>query len=1216
MGNKNLINQFTNKYNLSKTLKFRLIPVGETLENILNSTSSVLEEDKTRSNDYKELKKIVDKYHIYHIDKSLQSFKLTELDEYYKLYKLNSKSEADKKQMIKIEENFRKNIAKQINSASLFNKDILTLILENNPDKDDELVVKKFNKFSTYLTGFHENRKNIYTGEKKSTAVSYRIVHDNLPKFIENIKVYNKIKDIVDLSSIEIEKFKIPTNLSLDEIFTIEYFNFALNQSGITKYNDVINGFTLENSPKIQGLNEKINLHCQKNNIKLPRFKSLYKQILSDKTTSSFIIEKFEDSKSVYTAIKDFYDSKKDAFLNMSTVLCDLNSYNTEKIYIKNDTTLTRLSKNVFNDWSLIRNCIYDEYDILQKKPKFDEKYIKTRESNIEKIESYSLSDIISYANSKYIDETTENKGNQKITTYFKNTYEELIKLLDIYYEDINFDNTDKINLKSNEDEVQKIKMFLDTSKALYDLCATFKGSGKEASKDLSFYDTLDAIFVKLDELIPLYNKIRNFVTQKPYSVDKIKLNFSNPTFLNGFDINKETANTSIILKDEKNYYLAIMDKKHNKSFVKYPYSDDEQYFEKMNYKLFPDPKKMLPKVCLSKKGLETYCPSQEIIENYKNETHKKGNTFNLEDCHNLIDYFKDCLYKNKDYSVFKFKFSPTKEYADTSYFYKEVKDQGYNVNFSKVSKTYIDTLVKEGKLYLFKLYNKDFSEHSKGTPNLHTMYFKALFDEANLKNVVYALNGGAEMFYRPKSLKPSKPTHPKNQPIDKKNSSSNEKSLFTYDLWKDKRFTEDQFFLHLPITLNFKSEGITKLNDRVLEKLKEKGSSYIIGIDRGERHLLYISLINPNGEIEKQFSLNSIVNEYNGQKCKPVNYHDKLKTIEDRRTQERKNWNSIENIKELKEGYISQVVHIICKLVDEYDAIIVMEDLNSGFKRSRVNVEKSVYQKFEKMLIDKLNYYVNKSKSPDELGGLYSAYQLTNKFESFSKMTRQNGIIFFIPPWNTSKIDPKTGFVDLLHPKYESIEKTKALIDNMDDIKFNNSMFEFYIDYNKFKGGNTSYKNKWIVCTNGERISTTKNKENGKWESKSLDITEEFIKLFKKNNIDYSKNLKKQILEQTTKEFFKSFIYYLKLTLQMRNSISNSTVDYLISPVKANDGEFFDSRNNNISLPIDADANGAYHIAKKGMWIVDKLKDVDVKELKISITNKEWLEYIQKENL
>ena len=76
----------------------------------------------------------------------------------------------------------------------------------------------------------------------------------------------------------------------------------------------------------------------------------------------------------------------------------------------------------------------------------------------------------------------------------------------------------------------------------------------------------------------------------------------------------------------------------------------------------------------------------------------------------------------------------------------------------------------------------------------------------------------------------------------------------------------------------------------------------------------------------------------------------------------------------------------------------------------------------------------------------------------------RQNGIIFYVPAWNTSKIDPITGFVDLIKPKYTSVTEAKALIERFDDLRFNakETIFEMDIDYSKFSRGITDYKKKW----------------------------------------------------------------------------------------------------------------------------------------------------------
>ena len=58
----------------------------------------------------------------------------------------------------------------------------------------------KFNQFTTYLNGFHENRKNIYSDKEQTTAVAHRIIHENLPKFFSNINIYQQItKNAPDL---------------------------------------------------------------------------------------------------------------------------------------------------------------------------------------------------------------------------------------------------------------------------------------------------------------------------------------------------------------------------------------------------------------------------------------------------------------------------------------------------------------------------------------------------------------------------------------------------------------------------------------------------------------------------------------------------------------------------------------------------------------------------------------------------------------------------------------------------------------------------------------------------------------------------------------------------------------------------------------------------------------------------------------------------------
>ena len=439
--------------------------------------------------------------------------------------------------------------------------------------------------------------------------------------------------------------------------------------------------------------------------------------------------------------------------------------------------------------------------------------------------------------------------------------------------------------------------------------------------------------------------------------------------------------------------------------------------------------------------------------------------------------------------------------------------------------------------------------------------------------------------------------------------------STFNYDLIKDKRYTVDKFQLHVPITMNFKSTGNDNINQSVNEYIQQSDDLHIIGIDRGERHLLYLTVIDMKGQIKEQYSLNEIINIHNDNEYR-TDYHDLLSKREEVRMKARQSWQTIENIKELKEGYLSQVIHKISELMVKYNAIVVLEDLNMGFMRGRQKVEASIYQKFEKMLIDKLNYLADKKKSPEEGGGILNAYQLTNKFISFQKMGKQSGFLFYTQAWNTSKIDPVTGFVNLFDTRYETREEAKTFFSKFDFIRYNSDKdwFEFAFDYNNFTTKAEGTHTQWTLCTYGKRIETFRDeKQNSQWTSKECNLTDKFKDFFANHRIDIKGNLKEAIAQQDSADFFKGLLYLLKLTLQMRNSMTGTDIDYLQSPVADAEGNFYNSETCDKSLPKNADANGAYNIARKGLWIVRQIKNSDdLHNLKLAISNKEWLQFAQ----
>ena len=72
-----LFSRFTNRYPISKTLRFRSIPVGETAKYIAEfkdqAIKELVERDKERAEKYKPTKEIIDEWHREHISMSLSS---------------------------------------------------------------------------------------------------------------------------------------------------------------------------------------------------------------------------------------------------------------------------------------------------------------------------------------------------------------------------------------------------------------------------------------------------------------------------------------------------------------------------------------------------------------------------------------------------------------------------------------------------------------------------------------------------------------------------------------------------------------------------------------------------------------------------------------------------------------------------------------------------------------------------------------------------------------------------------------------------------------------------------------------------------------------------------------------------------------------------------------------------------------------------------------
>ena len=332
--------QFTNLYPVSKTLRFELQPIGKTKENI--EKNGILEQDEQRAKDYIIVKGFIDEYHKRYIQDRLWEFKLPlkseehldSLEEYQQLYELSKRDASQEVAFTEVKDNLRSIIAKRLTSGSaydrIFKKELIREdLIEFLEDEESKKLVNQFADFTTYFTGFHQNRENMYTAEEKTTAIPYRLIHQNLPKFMDNMKVFAKIAEtsVADHFVDIYEGWKEYLNVgSIKEIFRLDYFSETLTQPHIEVYNYIIGKKILEDGTEIKGINEYVNLYNQQQKDKsqrLPFLVPLYKQILSDREKLSWLAEEFDSDDKMLSAIKESYDHLHDLLMGKENLLID-----------------------------------------------------------------------------------------------------------------------------------------------------------------------------------------------------------------------------------------------------------------------------------------------------------------------------------------------------------------------------------------------------------------------------------------------------------------------------------------------------------------------------------------------------------------------------------------------------------------------------------------------------------------------------------------------------------------------------------------------------------------------------------------------------------------------------------------------------------------------------------------------------------------------------
>jgi CRISPR-associated protein Cpf1 len=1350
---KNSLSRFTNLYSLSKTLRFGLEPEPES-QNFIKKLFESNENDETvndleRAKSYSNVKLLIDCMHREIINNVLKEFcfeekelkKLNELENEEEEIEQDDSGEDKKDPLKKIREKLSRLLNEQ--AAVMFNKELI------NPKKDEKCELEKWletaaneqlelgneqvidrekikidienmrgengKTFWTYFEGFNENRANIYSKDKISTSIPFRILHDNFPIFQRNIENYRNIEqNYPDLKKLIDEK-------GASEIFKIDYFNKCLTQAGIDIYNNEKLGIiaTRQGEEQDKGINQIINEFVQTKNkeiksstskgekpkkIKVAVFDKLKKQILSIRKTSSFQFKTFDSTDDIIKGINRAYIEFKELKQQIVDFLSEAEQYDLSEVFL-NEKFISILSKKIFKYGRHIEIALKNE--------------------NIKESKWYSIETIQRVIGDNIVIEYLKNPTMTIFINEDESEERSLFDEIESRAKNIDYilNGSYKKDLKEEKGEdSEKVKSFLDALLEFNYILSSFVSKSKafyKINKDEEFYNARKQLQEQIWdlEILDLYNQTRNYITKKPYSLDKIRLMFGTPTLLK----NWPKYEMGMLLKTDRYYYIAIP--KNNKvlrtiiqnpenssdiiSVMDYDQSKAGQLIQNLmvidgktvqkkghkldlkeskveyngreymgtidgdNFEVSIDGELLRIKIDKNTVNIELEIQKNINLPTHINEIRKKGShnvgkNFNKADLVKFIDFYKERI---NEYKGASFTFKDSKDYENFKEFTDDIDEQSYQMDFKDTSFKHIKSLASNGDIYLFKIHCKDFNDHSKkgGNKNLHTLYWEMLFDEKNLEDVRFKLNGQAQIFVRQAQKLKNNTIHKKGEKIPKKwfegkpvpgeaikrlNKYAKEsiplekwtkgdeiyKDNFVtkqVDIIKDRRFTKDTYLFHCSITINFNPENEKFINNRVLKFLRNNDNVCIIGLDRGERNLIYLTMINKEGRIVDgmQFSLNEL---------NKINYNDLLVSKAISRTEARKNWQTIENIKELKEGYLSLAIHNLANLIVEKNTIIVMENLNYGFKDSRAKIDKGIYQKFESMLIKKLQYLVVNKQNLYEKGGILDAYQLVNeKVPTYKGICLQNGFLFYIPPDYTSKIDPKTGFVNLLDTRFINRDKARDFIKKFDKIYYDKTYkyFRFEFDYKKFNKLRVDVtdlpKTKWSVCShNATRVIGKQ--INNKWVREKINVNDKLVELFKSQNLSYenSENIIESICEITDAKFFENLLNYLSVLLALRHTWEDESKvvkDTIVSSVEYEQNKFFNSEDNDEAFPIDADANGAFNIARKGLWLLKRLDELGIDEFnklkkskevtkngtkkKISqwCNNEDWLQFAQK---
>lgn len=1129
------------------------------------------------------------------------------------------------------------------------------IVLPMYKDRPEEEVFKALDGKCAMLAYYMRSRDFLYTSSK-SGSVCQRALWTNLGLFADNCAAWEDFKarfpELVPDVDHAAREVRGSMFACAEDMFRPENYGKFILQGGINQYNAVINGWT-DGDKLRKGLAQMLKERKDKSDgeMKMPAFKKLQKQVMSDEDSVSFVPVQFVNDDEAYVALRGYVDRLEngDIVEGCSNVLRWIGNYDSEAVtFSKRDICF--MSHKMYGEWRAVFDALVSLIDsrVAEKKmTKGDRKKYFDRErwpladiqAAIDADENLAGKSFAAAISDKYTEDISDTRHGENGHGSIDESLAEIRRICD-----------GRKGLSSGKQDNPRLRaalqVILDAYRYVRMLMPNLskKEEGKKTLDDITdmnLRNDLEPYAEVFGGIVRLYNAVEALCRSKEVMSSKTQLYFNNSSFLEGWaygtggEFDNILNKGGVLLCQNGHYWLGVLNRYSGESagrgentaamraVLKNIYNGDDGsgckafWQETMN----GGARQSVPRLITSKKNAALLGLPGWVMDIFRRKTY---NELDADTLHAMLHEICRALPKHPSFAVLARKSflenCNPEAYGSWGEFCDAFTETMYVVNWKPASMAAAEDAVKKGLMLLFEITSAGLrkwlrDEDGRTVRDMQTINFLDAMNgthDTALKGYAtiyfHAANEGEKKMHRKGSMLVNKKTAAGERIPDDIHSeiflhvNGSKKPLSPeaqawmkdavikearFDLVRNASHFRDRYVLHLPVLLAQSAPaeekyGLAPVNAAVNEWLAENPRPNVLGINRGENNLLYGVVMDASGKILFQRSFNIV----NG-----TNYRDRIADAARTYLAVRDNWQDPDTVADLKRGFIGEAVAEIAALAYKYKAVIALESLDDKFKNDRAQLGQTIYRKFETMLLDKLRWYVPDKSKPNEV------LQLSAGPRAIGDYTMgQNGIVFFVSPWGTSSMDPKTGFVNLL-PVFNAkkASQKRDLFNKMTDVVRKGSDYELTFDYKKYGVEKPGPKTVWTVSTAGERISVVT--ENGTRSEKRVYPTALFDMALRGAD---GATIKEKLANLQGDNLDKA-VEALRLTLQMRNCNVGAHEDVFRSPVK---GGLVTDRAKEWE-PKTTDAVTAYNLARKALWLIESGKKV--------IDRESWLEAAQK---